>query len=67
MNSGDLGASSFSEVQGLVGALYLATAWNAVILIDKADVFLEQRSAHDLERNSLVSGTIALRPPHSEQ
>ncbi|KAG1735052.1 P-loop containing nucleoside triphosphate hydrolase protein [Suillus lakei] len=35
--------------------LKLATAWDAVVLIDEADVFLEQRSIHDLQRNALVS------------
>ncbi|KAH7931153.1 P-loop containing nucleoside triphosphate hydrolase protein [Leucogyrophana mollusca] len=39
--------------------LSLATAWDAVLLIDEADVFLEQRSLHELERNALVS--VALR------
>lgn len=39
--------------------LRLATTWDAVVLIDEADVFLEQRSLHELERNALVS--VALR------
>ncbi|KAG2143047.1 P-loop containing nucleoside triphosphate hydrolase protein [Suillus clintonianus] len=39
--------------------LKLATTWDAVVLIDEADVFLEQRSLHELERNALVS--VALR------
>ena len=33
----------------------LATAWKAIVLIDEADVFLEQRSLHNLERNALVA------------
>ncbi|KAJ7586182.1 hypothetical protein C8J56DRAFT_1165743 [Mycena floridula] len=37
----------------------LATKWDAVLLIDEADVFLEQRSLHEIARNSLVS--VALR------
>ncbi|KAK7467704.1 hypothetical protein VKT23_004756 [Stygiomarasmius scandens] len=43
----------------LKSILKLATAWDAVLLIDEADVFLEQRSLHELERNALVS--VALR------
>ncbi|KAJ7140077.1 P-loop containing nucleoside triphosphate hydrolase protein [Mycena crocata] len=43
----------------LKSILSLATAWDAVLLIDEADVFLEQRSLHEIERNSLVS--VALR------
>ena len=38
--------------------IQLATVWNAVVLIDEADVFLEQRSSTDLMRNSLVSGIL---------
>lgn len=34
----------------------LATKWEAILLIDEADVFLERRSLSDLARNSLVSG-----------
>jgi AAA+ superfamily predicted ATPase len=32
-----------------------AEKWNAVLLLDEADVFLEQRSCHDVHRNALVS------------
>lgn len=37
--------------------LDLAGTWNAIVLIDEADVFLEQRNVSDLERNGLVSST----------
>ena len=33
----------------------LAGHWNALLLLDEADVFLEQRSLHDVHRNALVS------------
>ncbi|KAG1868144.1 P-loop containing nucleoside triphosphate hydrolase protein [Suillus tomentosus] len=39
----------------LSAILKLATVWDAVVLLDEADVFLEQRSLHDLARNALVS------------
>ncbi|KAL9129209.1 MAG: hypothetical protein Q9217_002278 [Psora testacea] len=32
-----------------------ANYWNALILLDEADVYLEQRSIHDIARNKLVS------------
>lgn len=32
-----------------------ANHWNALILLDEADVYLEQRSIHDIARNKLVS------------
>jgi hypothetical protein len=44
--------------------LKLATAWDAVLLIDEADVFLEQRSLHELERNALVSVALRLLEYH---
>jgi len=31
--------------------------WNLVLLVDEADVFLETRSKHNLDRNELVSST----------
>lgn len=33
----------------------LAETWNAIMLIDEADIFLEKRATSDLQRNSLVS------------
>jgi hypothetical protein len=62
VSSGELGTSATSVESGLSDAIQLATTWNAVILIDEADVFLEQRSSHDLERNCLVSGMIVTNP-----
>lgn len=35
--------------------LRLGTLWNAVLLFDEADVFLEARAHGDIDRNSLVS------------
>jgi len=57
ISCGELGTDAASVEEKLLAALNLATTWNAIVLLDEADVFLEQRSAHDLERNSLVSGT----------
>ncbi|KAI8630749.1 P-loop containing nucleoside triphosphate hydrolase protein [Xylariaceae sp. FL1651] len=55
MMSGELGSDVKTVDDRLRGVLKLATKWNAVLLIDEADVFLEKRSSHDLARNSLVS------------
>lgn len=55
MSAGDLGLDSSSVETSLSNVLEMSTKWNAVLLLDEADVFLEQRSAHDLERNKLVS------------
>jgi hypothetical protein len=58
ISCGELGVGSTQVELNLSTALRLATSWNAIVLIDEADVFLEQRSPHDLERNSLVSSKL---------
>ena len=55
MSAGDLGLESSSVESSLSNVLEMTTKWDAVLLLDEADVFLEQRSAHNLERNKLVS------------
>lgn len=39
----------------LESVLHLGKIWGCVVLLDEADVFLEQRALTDLERNALVS------------
>ena len=56
ITSGELGSTTALIQENLSAALELATTWNAIVLLDEADVFLEQRSPNDLERNALVSG-----------
>lgn len=34
----------------------LAKRWNAIVLVDEADVILAKRSTEELERNSVVAG-----------
>jgi AAA+ superfamily predicted ATPase len=55
LSAGDLGADPVEMEKSLSRTLRLCTIWNAVLLLDEADVFLEERSLHDLERNALVS------------
>lgn len=55
VSSGDLGTNSEALDNRLSAILDLASTWKAVLLIDEADIFLERRSLHDMERNSLVS------------
>lgn len=59
MSAGDLGVDPRRVEQQLQDILEMCARWNAVCLLDEADVFLEQRSLHELERNKLV--TIFLR------
>ncbi|KAF2035864.1 P-loop containing nucleoside triphosphate hydrolase protein [Setomelanomma holmii] len=53
--AGDLGSSPEHVERNLTAALERCAHWNAVLLIDEADVFLEARSRESLERNKLVS------------
>ena len=55
MSAGDLGLDP-KEIETTLNTLFaMIQKWNAIILMDEADVFLEARSTHDLERNKLVS------------
>ncbi|RFU34095.1 hypothetical protein B7463_g2202, partial [Scytalidium lignicola] len=53
--SGDLGSDSETLEKNLTATLRLAIRWKAILLLDEADVFLEQRSSNDIARNGLVS------------
>jgi hypothetical protein len=55
VGAGDLGDDPGAVEQTLGNILEMVTKWKAVLLLDEADVFLEARSIHDLERNKLVS------------
>jgi hypothetical protein len=55
ISSGDLGSSPWEVEHGLNTILDLVARWNAILLLDECDVFLEARSTHDLERNKIVS------------
>ena len=55
MAAGDLGLDPRSVEVKLDEILNMCTRWNAILLLDEADVFLEERSLHELERNKLVS------------
>ena len=54
MAASGLGYQSSDVEENLSNILEISEKWNAVLL-DEADVFLEERSAHNLERNNLVS------------
>ncbi|KAH6977600.1 hypothetical protein BKA56DRAFT_588492 [Ilyonectria sp. MPI-CAGE-AT-0026] len=52
----DIGTDPVEVEKNLTGEFKKAKSWGAVLLIDEADVFMEQRSTKDLTRNSLVAG-----------
>jgi hypothetical protein len=55
MSAGDLGLDPRRIETKLHDILAMCTRWHSVLLLDEADVFLEERSLHELERNKLVS------------
>ncbi|KAM0132930.1 hypothetical protein ACHAP3_006219 [Botrytis cinerea] len=52
---GDIGSEPEEVEQYLNSVLDLGKAWGCVVLLDEADVFLEERSMSDIKRNALVS------------
>ena len=52
---GDIGTDPDSVEKYLNTVLLLGKTWDCVVLLDEADVFLEQRTLTDLQRNALVS------------
>ncbi|KAI1266462.1 P-loop containing nucleoside triphosphate hydrolase protein [Xylariaceae sp. FL1019] len=55
MSASDLGTDASEIEYGLDRVLDMVAKWNAVLLLDECDVFLERRSTHDLDRNRIVS------------
>ncbi|KAI1820846.1 hypothetical protein F4861DRAFT_521315 [Xylaria intraflava] len=51
----DIGTKAEDAEKYLESVLHLGKLWKCVVLLDEADVFLEQRSLEDLARNALVS------------
>ncbi|PHH88416.1 hypothetical protein CDD83_7544 [Cordyceps sp. RAO-2017] len=55
MSAGDLGSDAYDVESSLSRILAMVANWNAVLLLDECDVFLEARSPHDMERNRIVA------------
>jgi hypothetical protein len=51
---GELGTTPELLEDRLRSLLELATRWNAVVLLDEADIFLEKRDSNNLDRNAMV-------------
>ena len=52
---GEIGTNSHDVETRLSEILEIAHAWNAIILLDEADIFMEKRSTNDIQRNAMVS------------
>lgn len=55
VSAGELGTAPEEVDQRLSRVLELAQMWGAVLLLDEAEVFLQERRMADLTRNALVS------------
>ena len=61
ISAAELGLTALEVENNLERISQLVARWNAILLLDEADVFLEKRNTHDLERNKLVSGVSSFR------
>ena len=55
MSAGELGETAAEIEDALELVLELANKWNAILLLDECDVFLEARTTADIRRNRLIS------------
>jgi hypothetical protein len=55
VSAGELGTNSRALEADLNRIMDICHSWGAILLLDEADVFLEQRQAQDVHRNALVS------------
>jgi SpoVK/Ycf46/Vps4 family AAA+-type ATPase len=52
---GDIGTDPENVEKYLESVLFIGSTWGCVVLLDEADVFLEERTKMDMQRNALVS------------
>ena len=57
LTTSDIGTNPAETENNLNFHFRRAKHWDAILLIDEADIYMERREAQDLTRNSLVSGT----------
>jgi SpoVK/Ycf46/Vps4 family AAA+-type ATPase len=55
VSAGELGTDAKEIDSNLKNILELAKMWDAVLLLDEAEVFLQKRSSIDVTRNAIVS------------
>ena len=56
ISASELGETALEVEESLEQVLELTSKWNAILLLDECDMFLEARSNVDIRRNRLVSG-----------
>ncbi|KAI1320518.1 P-loop containing nucleoside triphosphate hydrolase protein [Xylariaceae sp. FL0255] len=55
LSVGELGQEAKTVERRLAEALKLAAKWDAVLLLDECDIFLQERSVHHLAHNEIVT------------
>ena len=55
VSCGDLGTEPLDLERRLKEIYNYAVAWKVILLLDEADIFLQERDMHDVRRNALVS------------
>jgi len=55
VSCGDLGTEPLHLEHRLKEVFNYAVLWHAILLMDEADIFLQERDIHDVKRNALVS------------
>lgn len=56
LSCSEIGTDAEAVEFRLIKWMKRARRWGAILLIDEADVYLEERTAQDFQRSSLVSG-----------
>lgn len=62
LSAGELGRDAGSVEKALQDVLNMTAKWNAVLLLDECDVFLEERNSARLDHNAIVA--VFLRSVH---
>ena len=62
ISASELGETAPEVEESLEQVLELSSKWNAILLLDECDMFLEARSTADIRRNRLVSGKFVTAP-----
>jgi len=55
LTPGEMGSTAQETERKLAHFFRLARSWNAILLLDNADIFLEARALTDAQRNAVVS------------
>ena len=55
VSCGDLGTKPEDLERRIKEVFSYAVVWKAILLMDEADIFLQERDMHDMKRNALVS------------